>query len=169
MRKALHTNPIRFEKSHFTVPLPLMKPTLLLVHGAFSLPSCFNGLVPYLYHAGYSTQRADYPSANPRDPFTVTAQGDINYLRNQVLLPLVEQQQNDVIIVAHSYGGAVAGGAAVGLSKSDRRAQNRPGGVLGLIYVSGNIVHEGSTLIESAGGKAPTWLLKDKVRVVHSQ
>lgn len=84
-------------------------------------------------------------------------------MRNNFLLPLVENEHKDVILAVHSFGGIVGGGAAVGLSKTDRLAQNLKGGVLGLIYIAGNITHEGQTMFDSVGGKWPEWLKLDNV------
>jgi alpha-beta hydrolase superfamily lysophospholipase len=46
---------------------------------------------------------------------------DIESLRQSVLLPLIEQGK-DVVILAHSYGGVVAGGAAKDLDKPTRKS-----------------------------------------------
>lgn len=45
----------------------------------------------------------------------------------------------DVVILAHSYGGVVAGGAAKSLDKPTRKSQGYAAGVVGLTYVAGNI------------------------------
>lgn len=139
-------------------------PTILLVHGCFATPACFDKLVPHLKKAGYPTLTATYPSSNPEDPSEVTAQKDSEYLRNQYLVPLVENEHRDVILAVHSFGGVVAAGAAVGLSKTDRKAANLKGGVLGLVYIAANILQEGQSLYESfGGGDWPPWFLKDNV------
>ncbi|KAL9115159.1 MAG: hypothetical protein Q9227_000953 [Pyrenula ochraceoflavens] len=137
-------------------------PTILLLPGCFSTPSCFDRLVSYLHEAGYSTLYASYPSSNPADPSAVTAQKDIEHVRQTFLLPLVGKQRKDLIIAAHAFGGVVGAGAVVGLSKTVRRSRGELGGIVGLVYISGNIVQEGQTLIESAGGQWPPWLKNDK-------
>lgn len=113
------------------------KPTLLLIHGAFGTPTAWDKLVPFLERAGYNIVRATYPSANPEIPSEAAAKNDIEHVRKEFLLPLIEQEHKDVIIAVHSFGGIVGGGAAVGLSKGDRLAQSLKGGVLGLIYIAG--------------------------------
>lgn len=134
-----------------------------MIHGAFGTPAAWDKLVPFLEKAGYPIRRATYPSANPKKPSEVTAKKDIEHVRNNFLLPLVENEHKDVILAVHSFGGIVGGGAAVGLSKTDRLAQNLKGGVLGLIYIAGNITHEGQTMFDSVGGKWPEWLKLDNV------
>lgn len=146
--------------------MTVTKPTILLVHGAFGTPAAWDKLAPFLKQAGYPIKRATFPSANPKKPLEVSAKKDIEYVRNQFLLPLIEQERKDVILAVHSFGGIVGGGAAVGLSKADRSAQKLPGGVLGLIYIAGNITHEGQTMFDSVGGQWPPWLKLDNVSTV---
>jgi hypothetical protein len=40
------------------------------------------------------------------------------------------------MLVAHSYGGCPVGAAANGLSKVERAAASKPGGILGLIFIA---------------------------------
>ena len=144
------------------------RPTILLLPGCFGTPASFDRLVPYLQEAGYATMTASYPSSNPPDPSAVTCQKDIAHFREEYLIPLVEKEQKELILAVHSFGGVVGGGAAVGLSKTDRRARGQSGGVVGLVYIAGNIVQENQTLIESAGGEWPPWLKKDVVMpIIH--
>lgn len=101
-------------------------------------PQCYKKLLPYFEQAGLATIPGPYPSCDPVDPASATASKDIESLRQSVLLPLIEQGK-DVAILAHSYGGVVAGGAAKGLDKLTRKSQGYAAGIVGLIYVAGNI------------------------------
>ncbi|KAI9148860.1 putative hydrolase R7 [Paramyrothecium foliicola] len=134
-------------------------PLILLVPGAFGTPASFDKLLPYLHNAGFTTKPGPYPSCNPPDPTTATCLDDIESLRDNVLLPLLDEQKNDVVILAHSYGGVVAGAAAKGLDRQTRR-QNGQGvnGVIGLVYVAGNITLEGESLLEAVGGAYPPFI-----------
>ncbi|CEL00649.1 Putative Catalytic protein (Fragment) [Aspergillus calidoustus] len=98
-------------------------PVIVLVPGAFGTPQGFEKMLPYLTKAGYATHPESYPSCNPSDPAKVSCPQDIAFLRDHVLLPLLNEHGKDVVILAHSYGGVVAGGAAKGLAKETRRAQ----------------------------------------------
>ncbi|KAJ5708663.1 Alpha/Beta hydrolase protein [Penicillium malachiteum] len=137
-------------------------PVILLVPGAFGTPDGFERLLPYLNKAGYTTHPGAYPSCNPSDPATASALKDINSLREDVLLPLLNEQSKDVVIIAHSYGGVVAGGAAKALAKETRRAQGHSTGVIGLIYVVGNITLEGESLLAAIGGAYPPFIQVNK-------
>ncbi|KAI1747722.1 Alpha/Beta hydrolase protein [Xylaria castorea] len=140
---------------------PTRLPTILLVPGAFGKPDCFDSLLPYLDEAGFATHPGAYPSCNPVNPHIATCKNDIASLRNSVILPLLEQQK-DVIILAHSYGGVVAGGAAKNLDRTTREAQGQVSGIVGLIYVAGNITLEGESLQQAVGGVYPPFIKENK-------
>lgn len=139
-------------------------PVILIVPGAFGTPAGFDGLLPYLTKAGYTTHPGAYPSCNCSDPTQESAAKDIASLRDNVLLPLLSDGK-DVVIVAHSYGGVVAGGAARGLAKETRSAQGHDTSVVGLIYVAGNITLEGESLLAAIGGAWPPFIKFDTVSI----
>lgn len=138
-------------------------PVILLVPGAFGTPDTFGPLLPHLKEAGYQTHPGPYASSNPPDPSAATCANDIASLRDGILLPLLNQQQKDVVILAHSYGAIVASGAAKGLDKPTRAKDGQPCGIVGLIYVAGNIVLNDESLGEASGGIYPTFIKLDKV------
>ncbi|ESZ93421.1 hypothetical protein SBOR_6192 [Sclerotinia borealis F-4128] len=136
------------------------RPTLVFFAGAFADPSCFDGIVPLFEKSGYSSVYARIPSLNP-DPSglaSISTANDVSEARKNVLLPLIEEQHKDVIVITHSYGGVVGGAAAAGLSKAARSSRNETGGILGLVYWVGNIVSEGETLLQAVGGTYPPFL-----------
>lgn len=142
---------------------PQNLPLILLVPGAFGTPDGFGPLLPHLKEAGYQTHPGPYASSNPTDPSAATCANDIASLRDGVILPLLDQQQKDVVILAHSYGAIVASGAAKGLDKPTRANNGQAAGVVGLIYVAGNIVLSDESLGEAFGGVYPPFIKLDKV------
>jgi pimeloyl-ACP methyl ester carboxylesterase len=134
-------------------------PLLVIVPGAFGTPDGFDKLKPHL--GGLQTRPGPNLSCQPEDAKAVTCRGDIAALRDNVLLPLLEGG-NDVVIIAHSYGGIVAGGAAKGLDRDARKAQGHDTAVLGLVYVAGNISLENESLLQSIGGELPAFVKVDK-------
>ncbi|PWY68989.1 alpha/beta-hydrolase [Aspergillus sclerotioniger CBS 115572] len=137
-------------------------PVIVLVPGAFGTPDGFNKMQPYLTQAGYTTHPGSYPSCNPSDPSKASSPHDIAHLRDNILLPLLNEQGKDLVIIAHSYGGVVAGGAARGLAKQTREFQGHSTGIIGLIYVVGNITLEGESLLTAVGGAYPPFIKVDK-------
>jgi hypothetical protein len=94
----------------------------------------------------------------------VSTSKDSEEVRNKYVLPLLEDGK-EVVIFVHSYGGVVGGQAARGLSKRARSASGKPGGIIGLIYLVGNIVGEGETLLQAVGGAYPPFIKIDYVRL----
>lgn len=138
------------------------KPEIVLVPGAFGTPAGFDKLAKHLHAAGFSTHGAAYPSCNPADPAVASSAKDIAYIRDEVLLPLLDAGR-DLVVLVHSYGGVVGGGAAKGLDRASRAAAGQKGGVIGLIYVVGNITLEGESLMEAVGGAYPPFIKVGKV------
>ncbi|KAI1310168.1 Alpha/Beta hydrolase protein [Xylaria venustula] len=136
-------------------------PTIVLVPGACGKPDGFDPIIPYPREAGFTTHPGPYPSCDPVDPPAATCENDILSLRNNVLLPLLERKRH-IIILAHSYGGVVAGDAVKDLAKVTRSTEGYAAGIVGLIYIIGNIVLEGETLVHAVGGTYPSYIKKDK-------
>jgi hypothetical protein len=123
--------------------VPPNKTTLLLVHGAWHGPECFDALIPPLKTAGYfSAIKNDLklPSAQPNS--TSSLQEDINFLRATVLHIL---DDSDCVVVMHSYGSVPAAEALQGLSRSERGASNTA--VVKMVYLTCNILKVGNTTV----------------------
>lgn len=76
---------------------------------------------------------------------------------------MIDVEEKEVVVIAHSYGGIPAAGAAYGLSKTTRRQDSKKGVVIGLIYVSAFVVPKGRSLVEFLGGKHAPYLIPDQV------
>ncbi|MFD9537570.1 alpha/beta fold hydrolase [Streptomyces sp. NPDC060010] len=77
------------------------KPTIVLEHGAFADASGWNDVIHTLQRRGYTV----YAPANPLRSLT----GDTEYLKS-----FLATISGPVVLVGHSYGGAVITGAATG-------------------------------------------------------
>lgn len=80
---------------------PAVKPTIVLVHGAFADSSSWNGVVPILLRDGYHVIAA----ANPLR----SVKGDAANVH-----ALLATIKGPVVLVGHSYGGMVISNAATG-------------------------------------------------------
>jgi pimeloyl-ACP methyl ester carboxylesterase len=103
------------------------EPTIVLVHGAFADASSWNGVVERLQADGHTV-------VAPANPLRGIA-ADTAYLQS-----VLAQISGPVLLVGHSYGGAVMTNAAT-------TAPN----AAGLVYVSGFAPDEGERLIDIAG------------------
>jgi pimeloyl-ACP methyl ester carboxylesterase len=75
------------------------KPTIVLVHGAFADASAWLDVIPLLQQDGYTVVAVQNPLAS--------LAGDVESTRR-----VIDAQGGPVVLVGHSYGGAVISGAA---------------------------------------------------------
>lgn len=101
--------------------------TVILVHGAFADSSSWNAVIPKLQSQGLRVVSA----ANPLR----TLEGDVANVR-----ALVRATPGNVVLVGHSYGGAVISGAATGEPN-----------VKALVYVAAFTPDRGETALELSG------------------
>src|SRR5580704_15854274 len=100
------------------------KPTIVIVHGAFADASTWNGVIERLQQQGYDVVAPPNPLRGVRS--------DSAYVAS-----FVNQIDGPVLLVAHSYGGAVTSNAAA-----------KTPNVVGLVYVAALIPDEGERLAD---------------------
>lgn len=105
------------------------KPTIVLVHGAFADSSSWDGVVRRLAREGYPVIAAAVPLRS--------ISGDAAYVGG-----LVDSLSGPVVLVGHSYGGAVISATARG----------RPS-VKALVYVAAFAPDADETLASLGGGR----------------
>jgi len=116
-----------------SIPKPMnTKPTIVLVHGAFANASSWSKVIPILLKNGYKVTAV-------QDPMTGYAD-DVATVRRAV-----EAQPGPVVLVGHSYGGAVISGVV-----SDK--------VKALVYVAAFAPDEGENLTDIQGKYTPPLL-----------
>lgn len=103
------------------------KPTIVLVHGALADSSSWNGVIAKLQRDGYSVIAAPDPLRNLKD--------DSDYVAE-----IVNNVNGPVVLVGHSYGGAVITNAAT-----------TAGNVKALIYVAAYAPDDGESAFDLTG------------------
>ncbi|MEU0821678.1 alpha/beta fold hydrolase [Streptomyces mirabilis] len=98
------------------------KPTIVLVHGGFADASCWNGVIERLQHAGY-------PTLAPANPLR-SLPTDAAYLAS-----VLASISGPIVLVGHSYGGAVITNAAAGIPN-----------VKALVYIAAFVPDKGEQL-----------------------
>ena len=78
------------------------KPTIVLVHGAFADGSSWARVIPLLENDGYTVIAVQNPLTSLSDDVATTKR-------------VIEAQKGPVVVVGHSYGGAVITAAAAGM------------------------------------------------------
>ncbi|KAF2687990.1 hypothetical protein K458DRAFT_475828 [Lentithecium fluviatile CBS 122367] len=96
----------------------------------------------YLTHlhllAGYPVFSSTLPSVGCSDK--VTVEEDMAYIRNTMLLPVLDVEEQDVIMLMHSYSSIPCSPAAKSLSPAERKAEGKKTAVIGQIYQSALLV-----------------------------
>lgn len=127
-----------------------MKPTIVLIPGAWHSADCYDILLPHLQRAGYETLPLTLPSVGA-DPAIQSLDSDVQLIRENITRLISDGK--DVVLVMHSYGGIPGSSAVQGLAKTDRKAEGLPGGVAALVYICAWMVAEGKTAREYGGGR----------------
>lgn len=117
------------------------KPTVVLVHGAWADGSSWNGVVTRLQRLGYTT----VVLANPLRGLLI----DANYIRDYL-----STLTGPIVLVGHSYGGAVITNAATGLPN-----------VVALVYVDAFAPDQGETVLGLASAMPGSALAVDPTTV----
>ena len=110
---------------------PASKPTVVLVHGAFSAPSAWDRVVARLHRDGFAT-------VTPALDLHGVA-GDVATVRSTL-----DAIPGPKVLVAHSYGGFVVSNASAG--RDDVRA---------LVFTAAFVPEEGQTISDLGEGYAP--------------
>jgi pimeloyl-ACP methyl ester carboxylesterase len=111
------------------------KPTIVLVHGAFADALGWQRLIPILQHDGYKVVAVENPLES--------LDGDVATTKR-----LLDSEAGPIVLVGHSYGGAVITGAAAGNPK-----------VKALVYLAAFAPDNGEA-VGAFGDKYPVDLVK---------
>jgi pimeloyl-ACP methyl ester carboxylesterase len=113
--------------------------SLLLVHGAWHGSWCWDHVRPALEKAGFVTHTIDLPSHGGDTAVLGGLHDDAAVVRSALAgLP------DELVVVAHSYGGAVVGEALAGRSN-----------IRQVVYLAAFMLEIGESLLGIAGGSAP--------------
>jgi len=132
-------------------------PTIVVVPGAWHSPVHYTELLALFEAAGYPTSSSVLPSVDPPNPNITTATTDADFIKDNILAPLLSQGK-EIVMVMHSYGGSPGGAAANGLSKVERTAAGKTGGIIGLVFIAALLVQEGTSLLTAVGGTFNPWV-----------
>ncbi|OAQ91207.1 alpha/beta hydrolase family domain-containing protein [Purpureocillium lilacinum] len=140
----------------------MAKPTIIIVSAAMHSSAHYDALTHAFNSMGYSVVCDRLPSLDPEEGTSPTVAEDVEHLRRTSVLPELERGR-EVIVMGHSYGGCVGPAAAKGLSSSERLADGKKGGVVGIVNMSAAIVAGGTSLLSIfPGGKIPAGLVANK-------
>lgn len=133
------------------------KPAIIIVHGAWSLPSpSYEPLKQQLEGLGYECYLPHLRTSGGDEVRGQTWEADVQVILDTAQ-PLFDRGR-EVVIVAHSYGGVPGGAATAGNGVADRARQGKAGGFRQIIYVAAfAIPAPGMDLFAVFGGQWPPW------------
>lgn len=143
----------------------MSKPQLVFVPGSAHVPAHMAPLMEKMKSFGYTSHCRQMASVdNPNPPEDLSQ--DIAVLRS-----LVEEaigDGNDVIVLPHSWAGIVAGSALVGMSKKEREAVGKKGGVIRTGYMAAFLLPEGVSLLALSQGKPADWITREGNQLIYT-
>ena len=138
----------------------MTKPTVIFVPGAFHPASCWDNVRSSLTRYSFETVAISLPGVGAGSK--VTSHHEDTAAIRKVLSQLIVEEQKDVVLVMHSYGGVPGSEAVRGLEKSIR-GKETPGacGVIHCVYLSGFLVPTGASFLGLLGGTLPDSVIRD--------
>jgi pimeloyl-ACP methyl ester carboxylesterase len=133
------------------------KPTLVFIPGAWHGPEAFETVISQLKGHGYPVTALHLPSVG--GDLSTTMTDDAAYIQKAVS-PLVEDGK-EVVLVMHSYGGVPGTESVKGLSKKEREAAGKEGGVASLVYLTSFLLVPGLSLAAFLNNQMPPWITFD--------
>jgi pimeloyl-ACP methyl ester carboxylesterase len=132
------------------------KPTLVLVPGAWHTPEAWNKVTSLLEAKGYECIPVILPStlSNPSTTFF----DDIKAVRDAIISET--RQGRNVVVVVHSYGGAVGCSAVKDMTSSSSETSGR---VIGIASMASGFGPSGVSFIDGLGGSPPpSWKVDEE-------
>jgi alpha-beta hydrolase superfamily lysophospholipase len=121
------------------------KPTVVVIHGAWHGPEHLTPLAKFFDEHGYATSCVQHPSVG--NSAEVGLKDDAEVVRKNIA-DLVEVQNKELIVIAHSYGGMVMSEALTAdLGKASRSKAGKTGGIIRIVYLTAFLVPLGESLM----------------------
>jgi len=136
-------------------------PTIVLVPGAWHSPQHYSALIDNLKAQSFQVVTDRLPSVGSKTPREQSVSKDADFIQNHLLLPILDSGK-DVLLLMHSYGGCPGADAAKGLSKAERKAAGKKGGIIGLVFMCAFVAAEGDSLLSKLPGQVyDPWVIQN--------
>ena len=122
------------------------KPTIVIIHGGWHIPSHYSKLTTALRKDGYEVHLPALASMNGSRPPNADLLTDTALIRSYVTS--LVSAGHTVVAIMHSYGGQVGTNALTGLGVTERAKQGLKGGIAHLIYMCASALSEGESTID---------------------
>ncbi|KAF8205333.1 Alpha/Beta hydrolase protein [Mycena galopus ATCC 62051] len=137
-------------------PATNAKPTIIIIPGSFSPLAMYDPVIAGLQAHGYTVHGVELETVGGRAKGHAAPAGMYDdAAKVAALAARLADDGADVVLVAHSYGGVVAGEAAKGLARSVRAQEGKKGGIVRIVFVAAVVPREGETSTDALGSAAP--------------
>lgn len=137
------------------------KTAVIIVPGSFGRASFYAGFVAQLWAAGFGcVEVVNLPSVGKRGTKPAATVADDAEAIQTVVESACEEGW-DVLLVAHSYGGIPATESIRGLTKKDRAAQGKTGGIIRVLYTTAVVPEVGGDLPSVMTNNVPSSIKLD--------
>ena len=123
------------------------KPTIVVVPGSFSAPYFYNTFISQLTAHKYDVVVADLSSVGGKAAATMIDDDQAI----QDVTSKVAGESKDIVLIMHSYGGVPGTESVHGVTKEEREASGKIGGVVALLYVTTFLAGPGKSLGSTVG------------------
>jgi pimeloyl-ACP methyl ester carboxylesterase len=117
-----------------------MSQSIVLVHGVWHSPDCFDKVIDLLSAKGFTSRKVHLPSVG-RSPAVTSLQPDVESIRTATLGEM--EKGYDVVVICHSYSGIPISKALKGLDKPHAGG----GRVSAIIYLTAFLLPDGVPLV----------------------
>ena len=76
---------------------------------------------------------------------TVSAKDNMKFIPEKRPLPRLDQEEQDIILLTHSYSTIPGSAAAEGLAKAERRLSRKQTGIIAQIHITGFLIKGGGS------------------------
>jgi hypothetical protein len=131
------------------------RPFFVLVPGASQNPAHYGLLSHLLQISGYPVLSALLPYVAAAG--NVYVHDDMQYVREKMIIPILDHEEHDVILIMHSYSSVPGSASARNLSKPERINQGQKTGIVGQIYIAALLPMggDGKDILGAFGGHYP--------------
>ncbi|KAM0415823.1 hypothetical protein ACHAPT_013233 [Fusarium lateritium] len=137
---------------------PPEKPTIVLVHGAWHLPSHYVALKEALTESGFTVVQPRNVSAGQASDIKGKTHLDDVAAIHEAMEPSLSDGK-DIIVVCHSYGGIPGSAAVEGYQIHERRDKGLKGGIKHVVYIASfALPARGLSLKMAIGGTYGHWM-----------
>jgi len=138
-------------------------PYILIVSGLGNVPAHFEPLRDHLSKRGFKSSCPILPSCSPSRHAGLGLSADSTRIRIEIEDLL--DNEHEVIVVAHSFGGIIASQAIQpGHSYKTRAIRGEKGGLIQILFLTALLPLPGQSFLELAVGAFPPWFMDPDVR-----